>query len=200
MSPPKRKRFLIAVADHSILIAAAVMFLAPFVFIVLTSLMTNDQALAAALARPVPMGQLRRCLSHRADLALWAEHDALLGARHDRRAPLEHPVAYALSRLRWRGQDAVFVLVLGEMGHALPGHGRPGLRPGLEAAPRRVAVAADHPELSRDAFSVFLLRQFLLTIPKEYVDAARVTGAVRSGPCLGVLPLAKPAIAAVALF
>jgi multiple sugar transport system permease protein len=45
----RRKRFLIAVADHSLLIAAAIMFLAPLVFIVLTSLMTNDQALSSKI-------------------------------------------------------------------------------------------------------------------------------------------------------
>ena len=45
----RRKRFLIAVADHSILIALAIMFLAPFVFILLTSVMSNEQALSANL-------------------------------------------------------------------------------------------------------------------------------------------------------
>ena len=45
----RRRRFLIAVADHSLLIAMSIMFLAPFVFIVLTSLMTNDQALSPKL-------------------------------------------------------------------------------------------------------------------------------------------------------
>jgi len=38
----RRKRFLLAVAQHSVLIAIAVAFLAPFVFIVLTSLMTTN--------------------------------------------------------------------------------------------------------------------------------------------------------------
>ena len=33
------------------------------------------------------------------------------------------------------------------------------------------------PNFFGDAFSIFLLRQFLLTIPQEYVDAARVDGA-----------------------
>ena len=32
------------------------------------------------------------------------------------------------------------------------------------------------PMLAGDAFSIFLLRQFLLTIPDEYLDAARVDG------------------------
>ena len=30
------------------------------------------------------------------------------------------------------------------------------------------------PSFFGDAFSIFLLRQFMLTIPQEYVDAARV--------------------------
>ena len=45
----RRKRFLLAVANHSVLIAAAIAFLAPFLFIMLTALMTNDQALSARL-------------------------------------------------------------------------------------------------------------------------------------------------------
>ena len=45
----RRRRFLVAVADHSLLIAAAIVFLAPFVFIVLTAFMTNDQALSPDL-------------------------------------------------------------------------------------------------------------------------------------------------------
>jgi len=45
----RRKRFLIAVANHSILIALALAFLAPFVFILLTSLMTTNQALSSHL-------------------------------------------------------------------------------------------------------------------------------------------------------
>src|SRR5207244_10190606 len=52
-----------------------------------------------------------------------------------------------------------------------------------------------------DAFSIFLLRQFFLTIPEEYLDAARVDGCgeIRILTTV-VLRLAKPAIAAVALF
>jgi multiple sugar transport system permease protein len=57
------------------------------------------------------------------------------------------------------------------------------------------------PSFFGDAFSIFLLRQFFLTIPKELTDAIRVDG----GGDLQILwrviiPLAKPAIVAVALF
>ena len=52
-----------------------------------------------------------------------------------------------------------------------------------------------------DAFSIFLLRQFFLTIPEEYADAARVDGCGELRMMLSVVArLAKPAIAAVALF
>ena len=45
----RRRRLLVSIADHSLLIAAAVAFLAPVIFIVLTSLMTNEQALSSQL-------------------------------------------------------------------------------------------------------------------------------------------------------
>ena len=52
-----------------------------------------------------------------------------------------------------------------------------------------------------DAFTIFLLRQFFLTIPSELSDAARVDGASEFQIMTRVIvPLAKPAIAAVALF
>jgi multiple sugar transport system permease protein len=41
----RRRRLLIGVANHSVLIFFAVLFLAPFMFVLLTSLMTNQQAL-----------------------------------------------------------------------------------------------------------------------------------------------------------
>ena len=40
----------------------------------------------------------------------------------------------------------------------------------------RHAEAADRPEFFGDAFSIFLLRQFFMTIPQELSDAIRVDG------------------------
>ena len=111
------------------------------------------------------------------------------------------PVAYALSRLRWRGRDAVFLLVLATM--MLPAQ--------VTAVPLYVMWSKLHlvgslapliiPNWFGDAFSIFLLRQFFLTIPEEYADAARVDGCGELRILLTVvLRLAKPAIAAVGLF
>jgi multiple sugar transport system permease protein len=111
------------------------------------------------------------------------------------------PVAYALSRLRWRGRDAVFVLVLVAL--ILPFQ--------VTVIPVYVLFAKLHlvgslwplilPNFLGDAFSIFLLRQFFLTIPEEYADAARVDGCGELRILFTVfVRLAKPAIAAVALF
>lgn len=51
------------------------------------------------------------------------------------------------------------------------------------------------------AFSIFLLRQFFMTIPKELSEAARIDGCTEFGIFWRViLPLARPALAVVALF
>lgn len=51
------------------------------------------------------------------------------------------------------------------------------------------------------AFGTFLLRQYFLTIPRDLVDAARIDGASFFGIFWRIyLPLAKPAVAALAIF
>jgi multiple sugar transport system permease protein len=51
------------------------------------------------------------------------------------------------------------------------------------------------------AFSIFLLRQFFMTIPRELSEAARIDGCSEFGIFWRIiLPLARPALAVVALF
>jgi multiple sugar transport system permease protein len=197
----RRKRFLIAVADHSLLIAAAIMFLAPLVFIVLTSLMTNDQALSSKIWPSPFEWNFGKAFS---EAPLWRYSlNTMIYATLSTVGVLVSsiPVAYALSRLRWRGRDVAFVLVLATM--MLPAQ--------VTVVPLYVMYAKLHlvgtlwpliiPNWFGDAFSIFLLRQFFLTIPEEYLDAARVDGCGEFRILTTVvLRLAKPAIAAVALF
>jgi multiple sugar transport system permease protein len=198
----RRRRLLVAVANHSLLIAASLIFLLPFLFIVLTSLMTNAQALSPHLW-PSPF-HWRNFVDvfEKAPLWRYALNTALYAGLSTIGLLVSSiPVAYALSRLRWRGRDAVFVLTLVAM--MLP--------PQVTIVPVYVLWAKLHlvgtlwplivPNWLGDAFSIFLLRQFFLTIPQEYIDAARVDGCGEFRILTTVVcRLAKPAIAAVALF
>src|SRR4051794_25071408 len=117
--PPRavrRRRRLTWIAEHAILIVLAIMFISPFVFMVLTALMTNDQALSSHLW-PEPF-RLRNITDVFARAPLWRyTANSMLYATLSTIGVLVSsvPVAYALSRLRWKGRDAVFLLVLATM-------------------------------------------------------------------------------------
>jgi len=198
----RRRRFLVGVAEHSLLIVAAIAFLAPFVFMALTSLMTTDQALSPKLwPEPFRWSNYTNVFEQ-APLLRYALNTLIYSSLATLGMLVSSiPVAYALAILRWRGRDLVFLLVLVAM--MLP--------PQVTIVPLYVLWAKLNlvgtlaplivPNWFGDAFSIFLLRQFFLTIPQPYIDSARVDGCGEFRIMTTVvLRLAKPAIAAVALF
>jgi multiple sugar transport system permease protein len=198
----RRQRFLIAVAEHSLLIATAIAFVAPVVFILLTSLMTNQQALSPDLwPKTFEWGNYADVF-HKSPLLRWTVNTMIYAGLATLGVVVSSiPVAYALSRMRWKGRDAVFIVVLVAL--MLP--------PQVAVVPLYVMWAKLDlvgtlwpliiPVWFGDAFAIFLLRQFFLTIPEDYLDAARVDGCGEFRILTTVVVrLAKPAIAAVALF
>jgi multiple sugar transport system permease protein len=211
LRPPPRaarrdrlRRRLYWVATHAIAIALAIMFLAPLIFMFLTAVMSSGETLGGGLwphgwhwdnfgrAMTTDHGVMVRWLFNTLLYAVLATAFMLVSSV---------PVAYALARFRFRGRKLAFVLVITTM--MLP--------PQVTIVPLYILWARFHltgtlwplilPMLFGDAFSIFLLRQFLVTIPKEYADAARVDGCGELRTMLRViLPMARPAIAAVALF
>jgi multiple sugar transport system permease protein len=198
----RSRRRLIAIADHSLLIAAAIAFLAPFAFMLMTALMTDAQSLSPDIwPKPFHWSNFTEVFDQAPFLRYTANSMLYAGLATIGVLVSSIPVAYALSRLRWKGRDAVFLLVLASM--MLPAQ--------VTAVPLYVMWSKLHlvgslapviiPNWFGDAFSIFLLRQFFMTIPEEYADAARVDGCGELKILLTViLRLAKPAIAAVALF
>jgi multiple sugar transport system permease protein len=198
----RRKRMLLGIAHHSVLIALAIAFLAPFLFIVLTSLMTTNQALSSNLwPHPFRLQNFVDVFT-KAPLWRWTLNTMMYSVLATIGLLLSSiPVAYALARIRWRGREIAFLIVL--IALMLP--------PQVSVVPIYVMWAKLHlvgtlwplivPNWFGDAFSIFLLRQFFLTIPEEYLDAARVDGCGEFRILFTVVTrLAKPAIAAVALF
>jgi multiple sugar transport system permease protein len=199
---PARTSVLAVVARHSISIVLALMFLTPFVFIVLTALMTDSQALSSRLwPNPFRWSNFHDVFVQ-TDLLRYAGNTMLYAVLSTVGVLVSSiPVAYALARLRWRGRKLALLIVLAAM--MLPTQ--------VTVVPQYVMFAKLHwvghltplivPNFFGDAFSIFLLRQFFLTIPEEYSDSARVDGAGEWRILLSiVVPLARPAIAAVGLF
>ena len=107
-------------------------------------------------------------------------------------------VAFSFARLRWPGRDVMFGIVLATM--MIPG--AVTMLPvflifrALGWVDTLTALWA--PSFFAGAFSVFLLRQFFLTIPGELEDAAKIDGCSYFAIYWRVmLPLVKPALAAL---
>jgi multiple sugar transport system permease protein len=110
-------------------------------------------------------------------------------------------IAYGLSRIQWPGRNLLFVLLLGTL--LLPSQ--------VTLIPLFILFAHMHwvdtylplivPAFFGNAFFMFLLRQFFLTIPAELGEAVRVDGGSELTIFARiVIPLSTPALAVVALF
>jgi multiple sugar transport system permease protein len=110
-------------------------------------------------------------------------------------------VAYGFSRVRWPGRDILFYVCL--MTIMLPWQ--------VTMVPLFITYKTFGwlnsylplvvPAAFGNAFFIFMMRQFFLTIPEELSDAARIDGASELGIFLRIiLPLAVPALSVVALF
>ncbi|MDX3658238.1 carbohydrate ABC transporter permease [Streptomyces sp. ID05-26A] len=190
------------VATHAIGLALGLMFATPVVFVFLTAVMSDDQAFTSDLwprewhwgnfVEVFDKAPLFQYLVNSLTYSLLATLGMLISSI---------PAAYALAKLKWRGRNVAFILVIGAM--MLP--------PQVVAVPlydtwsglnlTGTLVPLIAPYFLFDAFSIFLLRQFMLTIPQSYVDAARVDGCSEFQALVRIIvPMAKPGIAATALF
>jgi len=108
--------------------------------------------------------------------------------------------AFSYSRLRWRGRDRMFGLLVATM--LVPGQ--------VLLIPSYIIIrslglfdtygALIFP-VAAGAFGVFLLRQFFLTVPVELEEAARLDGCGPMGVFRHVvLPLSRPALATLGIF
>ncbi|MCP3756071.1 carbohydrate ABC transporter permease [Streptomyces sp. TBY4] len=191
------------IAVHSLGVAAALFFVLPFVFLFLTSVMSDQQALTRDLwPRTWEWGNYAKVWDTPGFLTWWRNTLMYAGLGTLLSVVSSLPVAYALAKFRFRGRRLSLMLVIAMM--MLP--------PQVVVIPMYLFWAKQLdlsgtlwpliiPMAFGDAFSIFLLRQFLLTIPDEYLDAAKVDGCGELRTLLRVvLPMAKPGIAAVALF
>lgn len=108
--------------------------------------------------------------------------------------------AYAFARLNFPGRDRLFLLYLATL--MIPGQ--------VTMIPNFILIKLLRLTDSYtgliipnvfSAFGVFLLRQFFMTIPRDYEDAARIDGASRFYIYSRIiLPLSVPALSTLAIF
>jgi multiple sugar transport system permease protein len=119
-------------------------------------------------------------------------------------------VAYAFARLRWPGRNFLFAIVLTTMMlpevvtlfpqfilfAKLPAFGFQGSKVWVNTFLPLIV-----PAFTGSAFNIFLLRQFMRSIPMDLSEAARIDGASELQTFWRVvLPLTKPALATIAIF
>ena len=206
LSPAKR------VITHVVLVCLCIPFAMPLVWMVSTSLKTDDEIF--------PKEGETKSLSLR-DLTpkevAWDNYPKALGAvpfgTYLRNTLFlctmnvigavfsSAVIAYGFARLEFPGRDTLFLVMIATM--ALPG--QVTMIPvfamfralGLYGTLAPLFI----PSFFGNPFFVFLLRQFFRTIPNDLTEAARIDGAGEWKIFWKVmLPLARPALAVVALF
>jgi multiple sugar transport system permease protein len=110
-------------------------------------------------------------------------------------------VAYAFGCLNWPGRDVLFIIVLVTMMLPLQVTMIPLFVLFKEIGWLNTFKPLTIPAFfGGGAFNIFLLRQFFLTIPNDLTDSARIDGCSELRIYWSiVLPLAKPALATVAI-
>jgi multiple sugar transport system permease protein len=200
------------IALHLVLLTGAAFFSLPYVWMILTSLKPDD----AIFRNPTSLPEqwmwdnyprtfefLERALGHvrTAFGSLFVLNTLQVTALSMAGALLTSSmVAYAFGRLRWPGRDVLFLVLLGTM--MLPA--------AVTMIPRFLIfkqlgwidtlLPLWVPSFFASAFDVFLLRQFMLTIPADLEDAAKIDGCSYFGIYWRIImPLIKPAVAALAI-
>jgi multiple sugar transport system permease protein len=204
---------LLSVIKHLLLLAIGVSFLIPFWWMVATSLKPNTAIfhvppLLLPFQDPAAWNELvwgnypRAFTFTRPPFTVFIWNTIVIAFLAVAGTLFSSPLAaYGLSRIRWPGRGILFGITLSTL--FLPAFVT--LIPlfliyrtvGWIGTPLPLIV----PHWFGDAFFIFLLRQFFMTIPQELSEAARIDGAGELRIYSGiVLPLAKPALASVALF
>lgn len=110
-------------------------------------------------------------------------------------------IAYAFARLRAPGRDLLFVVMLATMMLPYPVTMTPLYVLFNRLGWINTILPLTAPAFLGSPFYIFLMRQFFLTIPRDFEDAARIDGANTLQIIARIMaPMALPALATVTIF
>lgn len=201
----RRPRHLAAaILPRIVLILGSVLFIMPFYWMVVSALKTNAELThnpPTLLPHVWAFENFINAVNYIPfGLFAWNSFVITLGATIG--AVLSNTlVAYGFSRINWRGRDKLFYLCVGTI--FLP---YPVVLVALVDTFGKLhwvdtPLPLIVPAFFGNPFYIFLMRQFMLGIPRELSDAARVDGAGELQVFWKViLPLTRPAVTIVLLF
>jgi len=198
-------RIVRSATKHLVLLALALLFIFPLIWMVLTSLKPLPEAVTfppIILPHPILWSNYPEALASE-PFAKYFLNSLFYGVTTVIGVGLSSSlIAYGFSRLHWPGRDALFYVMVATL--LLPFIVT--LIPLFVLYKHLGWVGSYKPLIiptffGSSVFSTFLLRQFFMTIPESLSDAARIDGAGEFYIYSRIiLPLAKPAMATVALF
>jgi multiple sugar transport system permease protein len=192
------------ILTHIVLLPAAFVFLLPFLWMVSTSLKTDTQLYAYPpvwIPNPIKWANYSATVVY-IPFFLYLKNTLVIAVSSTIGAVISCSlVAYSLSRINWPGRQILLILTIATL--MLPF--QVTLVP-LFIVFKKLGWVGDFrplilPAFFGNAYYIFLLRQFFMTIPMELSDAARIDGAdERRIFWSTTLPLVKPAMATVVIF
>jgi multiple sugar transport system permease protein len=222
--PKKRRRMRPGrAARYAVLIVGAVIFVAPFAYMVTASLQTQDRMFSYPPQWIPTHGTLGnyvefftgRQYGTSADFGRWVTNSAIVaGSLTVLQVLFNSLAAYAFAKRKFPGRNFIFLLFLATM--MIPG--TVTIIPFyliLKHIPlfggNNLYGIGGHGWLDSywgmivprivSPFSIFLIRQYMRQIPDELLDAARIDGASELTIYWKIMmPLSKPVLAATAIF
>ena len=198
------RRLLELIGTQLLLVLGAIVFALPFVWMVSTSLKADRQIFAFPpiwVPDPFIWGNFPAVFIY-APMHLYFFNTLLIALAHVFGAVFTCSLAaYGFARLRAPGRDTIFMVMVSQM-----------MIPYIVMLVPLYLLFAELewidtfypltiPAMLGTPFYIFMLRQFFLTIPMELEEAAIIDGASRLRIWWTIiLPLAKPALATVAIF
>jgi len=195
-----------------VLLIACACAIAPFVWMLLTSFKTGENAmLYPPQYWPHPFAwrnYLDVLNSEKVQFQLWTRNTLIIEILTVTGTTISSAlVAYGFAKIQFRGRNVLFVIMLSTMMIPFPVT--------MVSLFSIFKWLDDHtfiqwlgtfkplwvPAWFGSAFNIFLLRQFFLTIPDELSEAARIDGCSELGIFFRIIiPLSRPALTVVALF
>jgi len=194
------------IIGHIVVIALSAVFLFPFIWL-LTSAVKPD-----ALLKQFPpvwvftptLDHLRELFEPDSPFQFWQFLTNTLfvcGVTVTGTILSSSMVAYGFARVRWPGRDLLFYAMLGTMMVPAQTMMIPVFLLFRKLGWIDTFLPLTVPALCGNAFFIFMLRQFFMSVPRDLLDAARVDGHGEIAIWWRiVMPLSVPALAVVGLF